>query len=778
MLFIFSINAMAQEAGVSAIRGRVIDKQSQYPLPGVSVVLLGSTPLRGVASDLDGYFRLENIPAGRHSITVSFIGYENQLFSNLLVNSGKDLELNVELVESVAMLDAAEITAKEEKHESLNKMSSVSARSFTVEEAMRYSGSLQDPARMAQNFAGVSNASDDRNDIIIRGNSPSGVLWRMEGIDIPSPNHFATLGTTGGPVSMLNINNLANSDFITGAFAPEYGNALAGVFDLKLRSGNVDNYEFLGQIGFNGFEFGAEGPLKITKNSSFLINYRYSTLGVLSELGVDFGTGSAVPQYQDITFKIDVPTSKLGRFTVFGVGGKSFIEFLAEDATDQNLYSADAENSEFSSETYFGGISHTAFFGEKTRSNLVIAASHVGSFGTVDSLGLEDAMPYRRFGTFNTQDKVSANLSINHKFNSKHTLRVGVIADHYLFELRDSVRTAENTFFRTSDSEGNADLMQAHINWQSRWSEKLTLNLGFHQQLFLLNESLSLEPRVGMRYKVSERHTVTSAVGLHSQMQPLPVYFNELRLGDGNSVLLNNELDFNRSVHFIFGHEWLLTEQFRIKSEAYYQQLYNIAIDRFESAFSILNAGTDFGMPGNADLVNEGEGFNYGLELTAERFFNRGYYFLSTVSLFQSKYQGSNGVWHNTAFNGNYVFNVLGGKEFKIKTSNSLSFDTKITYAGGRWYTPIDLEASRMESREIRPEENAFSEQYAPYFRADFKVTYRINKAKWAQQFSVDFRNLTGQQNVFIETFNARSGNIETRYQIGFFPDVQYRVYF
>lgn len=335
------------------MRGRVIDKQSQFPLPGVSVVLSSSDPIRGASTDNDGYFRIENVSPGRHNVKLSFIGYEPRVSSNLLVNNGKDLEINVELEESIEFLNVAEIEASEEKHESLNKMSSVSARSFTVEAAMRYSGSLQDPARMAQNFAGVSNTSDDRNDIIIRGNSPTGVLWRMEGIDIPSPNHFATLGTTGGPVSMLNINNLANSDFITGAFAPEYGNALAGVFDLKLRSGNISKYEFLGQIGFNGFEFGAEGSLGLGKNSSFLFNYRYSTLGVLSAAGVDFGTGSAIPQYQDLTFKIDIPTSKAGRFTLFGVGGKSFIEFKAEDATERNLYSADAENSEFNSDTKF-----------------------------------------------------------------------------------------------------------------------------------------------------------------------------------------------------------------------------------------------------------------------------------------------------------------------------------------------------------------------------------------------------------------------------------------
>jgi len=544
---LFSSPVFSQESAFSAIRGRVLDRQSQFPLPGVSVILLGSEPLRGVATDPDGYFVLDKVPVGRQSIQVSFIGYEPRVFSNLLVFSGKELEVNVELEESVAMLEAVDVVAEEVKYEARNEMSTVSSRSFSVEEAMRYSGSLQDPARMAQNYAGVSNASDDRNDIIIRGNSPSGVLWRLEGIDIPSPNHFSSFGTTGGPVSMLNINNLANSDFITGAFAPEYGNALAGVFDLKLRSGNINKHEFLGQIGFNGFEFGAEGPIKIGNNASFLANYRYSTLEVFNALGLEFGTGSAVPQYQDLTFKVDIPTETAGRFTVFGIGGKSFIEFEASDATGQNLYSSDAENSQFGSDTYVAGFTHTYFFNEKWRSNFVVAASYAQTEGYVDSLSVEDASPVRSFGTNNVQSKYSANYSLNYKANSRNTFRAGVIADYYDVDIRDSVRTANGSFFSITDSRGETTLFQGHINWQHRWGERLTSNAGLHSQFLALNNSVVLEPRAGLRYKAGPRSTFSLAGGFHSQMQPLPVYFTRQRFEDGTSLLKNDRLDLTEA---------------------------------------------------------------------------------------------------------------------------------------------------------------------------------------------------------------------------------------
>ncbi len=202
------------------------------------------------------------------------------------------------------------------------------AKQLNIEEGMRFAGSRNDPARMAQNFAGVSGANDGRNDIIIRGNSPSGVLWRAEGVDIPNPNHFSTFGATGGPVTILNTNTLRTSSFLTGAFPADYGNALAGAFDLRLRNGNKDKYEMLAQVGFNGFEAAAEGPLGKRGGASFLVDYRYSLIAAVHALGLSVGTGASVPNYQDLTVKINVPTKKAGTFGLFAMGGLSNIHFV------------------------------------------------------------------------------------------------------------------------------------------------------------------------------------------------------------------------------------------------------------------------------------------------------------------------------------------------------------------------------------------------------------------------------------------------------------------
>ncbi|UTW64119.1 TonB-dependent receptor [bacterium SCSIO 12741] len=777
-LILFTGFAHSQEK-LSVIKGVVMDKSSQFTIPGANVVLVSVEPKKGVSTDAEGRFRIEGVAPGRHQIQVSFLGYETQTMSNLLVVGAKELEIQVELVESFTQLKEVVVSSEGEKTEAINEMAMVSARQFSVEEAARYSGALQDPARMATNFAGVSGANDSRNDIIIRGNSPSGVLWRMEGIDIPSPNHFATLGTTGGPVGMLNLNNLANSDFLTGAWSSDYGNALSGVFDLRLREGNRDKYEFLAQVGFNGFEVGAEGPFSKKKKGSFLANYRYSTLGVFQALGINLGTGAAIPQYQDLTFKMNFPTEKAGTFSVFGVGGTSFIEFKAEDSDSLDLFSDAYTNTRYSSTTAIVGASHKYFFNPKLMSKLTVAASYTQTLADIDSISDVDRSEIHTYGQNFQQTKYSLNYKLNKKFNSRNTMNGGVIFDRYEMDVNDSIYKPEGDYYRViTDFNGGFNLMQLFVQWKHRFNKDLSVNLGLHSQHLLDNGSFNLEPRFAAKYRASGQHVFEFGTGLYSQIQPITVYFVEEKDAAGNSTLPNEGLDFSRSAHFVLGHNYLINENLHLKSEVYYQYLFNVPVDATSSSFSMINQGSDFEITTNTGMVNQGDGYNYGLELTLEKFFSRGYYFLTTGSLFESKYRGSDGIVRNTAFNTNYVFNGLAGKEFKLKKGMSLSFDTKVTYAGGRRYTPIDLEASRQAGTEIRKDDLAYSERYNDYFRWDFKITLRHNFKKISQQFAIDIQNLTNNQNVFAYGYNPRTGEIATTYQRGFFPDVQYKIYF
>ncbi|MEM7036701.1 MAG: TonB-dependent receptor [Bacteroidota bacterium] len=472
-------------------------------------------------------------------------------------------------------------------------------------------------------------------------------------------------------------------------FTADYGNALSGVVDLKLRKGNADKREYLAQVGFNGFELGVEGPFKKDGKASYLANYRYSMLAVANALGLEFGTGAAVPFYQDLTFKVHVPTKKAGTFSLFGLGGLSNIEFLAETAGDNNLYSSDNENSRFRSNTGVTGLSHTFFLDNKTYSKLVLAVSGTQSAGHTDTLSPDTGEAFRSFGTNSVQIKYSLNYKLNRKFNARNTANVGFIADHYQISVLDSFRFSTG-FEPLRDFDGNATMVQAYGQWKHRFTDKLSSTAGVHSQHFLLNGSHAVEPRLGLRYQLGDRQNLNFGAGLHSQLQPLMVYFVKERGSEEGDPLPNENLDFTRSMHLVLGHDLFLTPDMRLKSEIYYQQLYNVPIHSYASPFSMLNAGRDFILPTETDLVNEGTGVNYGLELTLEKFFSKGYYFLVTSSLFQSQYTGSDNIERNTAFNGNYVFNVLGGKEFKLGKRSTLGFDTKITYAGGMRFTPID----------------------------------------------------------------------------------------
>jgi len=575
LFLLLSLFAQAQ-----TIKGVIIDKQSEYPLIGASVIIAGSDPLLGATTDIDGIFRIENIPLGRYTLQVEYLGYEPIVIPNILVSSAKETEVNLQMEESLIQINEVVVSAsKTAKGQVTNQLATVSARSISVEEAGRFSGTFGDPARMAQNYAGVSGSSDDRNDIIIRGNSPIGVLWRMEGIDIPNPSHFSSLGTTGGPVSMLNINNLSNSDFFTSAWSADYGNALSGVFDIKLRNGNRDKREYLGQIGFNGFELGAEGPFKKGKKASYLVNYRYSTLGVFKALGIDFGLGDAVPEYQDLTFKLNIPTEKSGVFTLWGVGGFSDIHIEPKTTDEENsqIFAFDATDIIFGSNTGILGGSHTYFWNKNTYTKLTLVASGTKTTGNIDSVSI-DGTHTNYFNYAHGQNKYSAHFKFNKKFSAKHSFTTGAIYDLIDLSIFDSTLVAPNAFELTKNFDGNSSLLQAYANWQIRANDRLTFNLGLHNQYYTLSQSNSIEPRFGLRYRTAPKSVFTLGAGLHSQLQPVVTYF----IQDDNGQEANKSLDFSKAIHAVLGYEFQFAQNMRLKSEIYYQHLYSIPVDNHQ----------------------------------------------------------------------------------------------------------------------------------------------------------------------------------------------------
>jgi hypothetical protein len=786
LTYLFILASSTVFAQTETIRGTITDVESKVPLIGATVILLDSDPIVGASTDIDGKFKLENVAVGRCYIKVTYLGYNPAVLSGLVLTSGKELVLNIELEEQVMQKGEVVVSASREKEKPMNTMTTVSARVFSTEEADRFAGARQDVSRMASNFAGIRSANDAQNDIVIRGNSPLGLLWRLDGVDVPNPNHFGNMGATGGPVSMLNGNVLANSDFMTSAFPSEYGNAVSGVFDLKLRSGNNEKHQFLGQLGFNGLELGAEGPFSKKQGSSYLINYRYSTLGLLGLMGVNFGTGSAIPEYQDLSFKVRFPTKKAGIFELFGMGGISSINLLAseeKDTSNYNLYGRG--DSDVRNRNMLGvvGLTHTYILPKNAYTKFTLAASSIVNRNVVDSLDAERGIHDWYRSDFQNH-RFQGAFFYKKKFSAKHSVKVGVRGSAFYTIMKDSAYNNQwDRYVTLTDFEGVTGLIEPYMQWQWKWNDKWTMNTGLHGQYLTINNSYAVEPRWGLAWKVAEKHSLSMGYGLHSQMAPMAVYFNVDEDALGNKTTPNKNVDFVRSQHFVLGYDWSLLNNMRFKAETYYQHIYNAIVDADSSSYSALNFG-GFNTDEPEKMTNKGTGNNYGLELTFEKFLTKGYYWLLTGSLYDSKYRASDGITRNTAFNGNYVLNALGGYELQLfknrehKTSNYLLFDVKFTLAGGSRYTPIDEDASALAGEAVYRNDLAFSEQFKPYYRLDIRVGYKRIGRKVTQELAFDIQNVTNKKNPLNKAYDAKQNTLVNVNQLGLFPMLLYRINF
>jgi len=776
VLIMLTFSGKSQEGYKQTIRGTVYDKQSQQILVGASVYIPNSTPQVGTVSDEKGNFRLENLPIGRHTIQISFLGYNTITLNDLLIRPGKELVLKIELEESVLSTGEVVVKGYSRKDQALNEMTTVSARSFTIEETNRYAGSLGDPSRMASNYAGVITLSDNRNDIIIRGNSPIGLLWRLDGIEIPNPSHFGAPGTSGGPITILNNNLLTNSDFLTGAFPADYGNTITGAFDLKMRSGNNERREYWAQIGWNGLELGAEGPFSKNSQASYLINYRYSAMAAFKAVGIDVGL--LISNYQDLSFKVSLPTKTFGKFDVFGIGGLSSIK-LADSEKDQSDWTFKDSGENLTDKSKLGvlGLSHLYFLTKKSRlkTNFSVIGSYVKT--TIDTFSVIYPNFFQKLREESSEMKYTLSSHLTTKFNAKNTLTSGFYYDVYDLFYKDSLYH-RGVYEKDVNIDNQLDLIRVYSQLQHKFSEKASITGGVNYQLLTYNNSYSLEPRLGFRWNVRGNQSLNLGLGMHSQVQPRMIYFVQTELPDKKIIQTNNNLDFTRSNHFVLGYDYLLNENLRLKAELYYQYLYDIPVKESLSAYSLVNSGTDFYIKREDSLVNKGTGRNYGIELTFERFFAKNYYFLITASVFESKYSGYDGIERSTAFNGNYVVNALGGYEKKIGKYNSLVFGLKSTLAGGKPYISFD-KSKTLENGEVCYDwNNAYEKRYNDYMRLDIRLGLKRNKSKLNIEYSLDLQNITNRKNIFIERISLSTGETKKIYQMGFYPMVTWRIQF
>ena len=773
VLFFSWIAFLSSQTPTQVIRGKIIDAETKIGLPGANVVLMFSDPLKGATSNTEGTFIIEHVPVGRHSLKVSYVGYKPAIIPEILVTSGKECIVNIELEVLVVMSGEVEIKATVNKDKPLNPMAMISARSFNVEESRRYAGALDDPMRMVGNFAGVvASAGVNSNQIVIRGNSPKGLLWRVDGVDIPNPNHFAFVGQSGGGFTIISSQVLSNSDFYTAAFPAQFGNALSGVFDMRFRNGKNFRHEYAIQLGLQGLDVAAEGPFSKKRTSSYLFNYRYSILSFLQY--IDPWMKNKIPTFQDLSFKLNFPTPRSGTFSLSGIGGLSTI--TTHPVMDSTQWHTLDDRSEQILNNRMGAVAliHQINLDKATLLRSCISATY-NFIGDAENLLTSHYEKRPEDSLKHSNTRLTASVSINHKFGTRYSLRSGVMVNYLYYDLDIRSRNPFTGIFQqVNQGKGSSDLIQAFIESRVDVTNNFFISSGFYFQYLSLNSHYAFEPRLALHWQISQKQSINIGYGLHSQLEDIGVYLVEIPVSPGISSHPNRNLNFDRSHHFVLGYDYLIRTDLRLKVETYYQYLYDIPVIR-GSYFSMINSTGEYSKD---SLVNSGKGRNIGIDITFEKFLTKELYTLVTVSLFDSKYTGGDGIERNTQFNSNYVINLLVGKEWTIRKKNILGFNLKGSFTGGEYYVPIDLYKSIAQHREVLDETNAYNPRLPSFFYLDLTLTYRLNYRKVSGILAVQIKNLLNHQPDIGYSYDDFNHTIEPQKSLGILPLISYKIEF
>lgn len=749
------------------VRGVVRDANSNEPLIYATVQI--NNTAYGTVTDTLGRFRITNVPIGRYDLQVSSVGYEPLIIREQLLTSAKEGYNEITLYEKALNLDEVVVRPAINKEQPLNPMALAGARMFSIEETNRFAGGFDDPARLVSSFAGIA-GNLATNSISVHGNSPQFLQWRLEGVEISNPTHFADMtGLGGGIFTALSSQVMGNSDFFNGAFPAEYGNALSGVFDMSMRNGNNQKHEHTIQLGLLGLDLASEGPLSKKNGSSYIINYRYSATGLISGLIGDLNL-----KYQDLSFKLNFPTLKAGTFSIWGLGLDDKNDVKAADEKKWKSYS-DRQNVKTDLAKLAGGFNHKINIGKGAylKSSIAATYSYTEQFATMYENGIKSPpIPIADIKNYNLD--LVFNSFVNKKFSSKHTNRTGLTATGLFYNLDYNLSKEPvpiSPIEQVAKGNGSSVMVSAYSNSIFNITDKLSANAGLTAQLFTLNNNWTVEPRVGFKYKVTHNHTFSIAYGLHSRRERLDYYFVKV---DGKDA--NKDLDFAKSHHFVLSYDWRISNNIHLKVEPYYQSLYNIPVEDGTS-FSIINYDLYYL---NRALINKGKGRNYGVDITLERYLDKGYYWLLSGSIFDSQYTGGDNIWRDTKYNRGYIINGLIGKEWMVgkHKQNVFSTNLRLSYQGGDRFTPVDIIASEGKHDIVFDETKAFSKQFPAALTSDITLSYKINKRKISHEFSLKVLNIGSYTGQYGYIYNDKLQAVEKLSIKAIVPNISYKIQF
>ena len=759
------------------IRGTIRDAENMEPVVGATVAirfLRGQTPPISMASNPEGDFRFEKIRPGYYSLSINAQGFENQIITELIVSAGKEQVLEINLRRTLERLEEVTISANLPNRPPLQVLGEIP---LTRDQTQRFPATFFDPARLATAYPGVVQTDDGTNSLSIRGNNPAFVRWRLEGVEIINPNHLSNAGTfsdrpaaASGGISMFSAQLLDNSSLLTGPMPASYGDAISGLMDMHLRKGNQQKHEFTAQVGLIGLDVAAEGPIGKKGKNAYLANYRYSTVGLLGELGVSFGDEQI--NFQDFAFNLSFEGNKTAKWTVFGMGGLSKNIFRHKTDTTEIRTQKDYFDVDYRSETKVIGATFSTQTGKRSLMKTSLAYSEQTNFREQTSPTFPD---YRELDDL-FESKLSGSTSLAVYITSRVEFSTGMQGQISKFSQKEVLGSPN---FQIPALESLLFQPWMQLQWRSRNRKNLTsLGLNYIANLAFTYRSYSginYQPRFNFTRKVAPKQTFSVALGTYSQASPWWLnprnFFN---ISNNNSIT---------SQKFELGYRVIIAPNWQINAAAYRQWLGNVPYFANEG-FSQINS-SEFSANLNLSNVRYTNGQNDGVEISLEKTVSDGWYLLSSVSFIDSRYtrSGSNAPeeWLSTRWDIGHVVNTTVGKEWQREKSpgheRTVGMNARTVWSGGLREADIALQNDVPFNTINITDPNGYSRQARDYFRLDFRVYWRKNLGgRRTSTFSLDLQNLTGQQNLAHRFFNGYTNRFENKFQLGTIPNFTWRL--
>lgn len=747
LILLLSVSA-AQDKNTGSITGLIIEHETQNPVSGalIKIVELGDS----VSAAGNGNFEFTKVPLGTYSLRISAPGFETQVETDIVVLSSRPTVVSTELTQKGYTTETIDVEAKY-FHKSPDE--NTSNFNLDFEEVRRAPGAVEDILRMVQVLPGVAPGNDQRNDLIVRGGSPSENLTLIDGFEIPNVNHYPSQASSSGPIGMINVKFIDDVNFSTGGFSARYGDKLSSVLDIRFREGYRE--KLLSDINLSTAGFGGvfEGPL-FSKKGSFLISARRSFLNLIrSAIRI-----AAVPNYWDFNLKAVYDINQNNKLEFLGIGGLDDIRFEGDAAkiSDDNPYGKAKGNQQ----EFTAGFNWKSLFRKGYVQTVLANTSNFYRYDNYDLRTNDLIFDYNSYESdFNLRSEVF------YQINQNNNIIFGAGGRFIKFKDKLFIR-ADTTAFGDTLPQLNIDVKKdfykgfSFIQYTLKLlKDKVVMNAGLHYDYFSgITGKHIISPRAGFTYRFTESTAFNFSTGMYTQA---PEYL--WVTSDPGNV----NLKFIRSYHYVAGIEHLFTDYLKFSVEAYYKKYTDYPVSVLIPTFALVNGGTENGPNFVGEATSGGFGFVRGIDFSLQKkLTGSGFYGMLNYSLTESRITALKGGEKPGSFDYRHNLTIIAGYQL----SNDWLVGIKFRYTTGRPYTPFDVQASTITGRGIFQVDKFNEARFKDYNRLDIRVDKKWNFKKWSIVSYVELQNVFNTTNVYTYFWNEYKNEIGTIYQWAFLP--------